>query len=114
MSSNNARCKSSTILYGTKNSGRDSAQILPDDYKFKGDGSDSHRWREVKDQVLNKAMSQNRFKMSPLEERQTLDEDLYKNSRGEVTAGIQLQLLKKKEGMEEKEMKVFGVLMKHI
>ena len=110
MSSNNT--KSSTISYGTTNSGSNSAQILPDDYKFKGDGSNSHRWHEVKDQVLNKAMSLNGFKMSLLEERQTLDTDLYKNSKGEVTASIQLQLLKKKEEMEEKEMKVFGVLMK--
>ena len=83
-------------------------------YKFKGDASNSQRWREVKDQVLNKAMSQNGINMSLLEERQTLDEDLYKNSKGEVTASIQLQLLKKREEMEEKNMKIFGVLMKHI
>ena len=42
------------------------------------------------------------FKMTLLDERQTLDEDLYKNSKGEVTASIQLQLLKKKEEMEKK------------
>ena len=40
--------------------------------------------------------------MTLLDERQTLDEDLYKNSKGEVTASIQLQLLKKKEEMEKK------------
>ena len=49
--------------------GSNSASILPDDYKFKGDGSDSHsRWREVKDQVLNKSMSHHGFKMSLLDE----------------------------------------------
>ena len=57
----------STISYGTTNSGRNSVLILPDDYKFRGDGSDSHRWREVKDQVLNKAMSGHGFRMSLLE-----------------------------------------------
>jgi len=36
----------------------------------------------------------------------------YKSLRGEVTASIKIQLLKKKEELEEKEMKVFGVLMK--
>ena len=111
MSANNN--KPSTISYGTNNSGRNSVLILPDDYKFKGDGSDSHTWREVKDQDLNKSMSLNGFKMSLLEEKQTLDADLYKKLKGEVTASIQLQLLKKKE-IEEKEMKVFGVLIKHI
>ena len=60
MSVNNS-AKPSTFSYGTTNSGRNSVLILPDDYKFRGDGFDSHRWREVKDQVLNKSMSQHRF-----------------------------------------------------
>ena len=72
MSVNNS-AKPSTISYAgsTTNSGRNSVLILPDDYKFRGDGSDSHRWREVKDQVLNKSMSQHGFKMSLLPGIQT-------------------------------------------
>ena len=54
---NNNNTMPSTYLYGTTYSGRNSAHILPDDYEFKKDASDLHRWREVKDQVLNKAMS---------------------------------------------------------
>ena len=73
MSANNST-KPSTISYGTTNSGRNSVLILPDDYKFKGDGSDSHRWREVKDQVLNKSMSGQGFKMMSLLETKPVPE----------------------------------------
>ena len=81
MSNNNTK---STISCSVTNTGSNSASILPDKYKFKGDGSDSHRWREVKDQVLNKSMSQHEFKISFLEEKQKLDEALYKMSKGEM------------------------------
>ena len=84
MSVNNS-AKPSTISYGTTNSGRKSVLIPPDDYKFRGDGSDSHRWREVKDQVLNKSMSGQGFKMSLLEIKPVPDEDIYKNSTGVFT-----------------------------
>ena len=54
--------------------------------KFKGDGSDSHRWREVKDQVLNKSMSQHGgFKMSLLETKPVPDETIYQNATGVMT-----------------------------
>ena len=80
MSVNNS-AKPSTISFGTTNSGRNSVLILADDYKFRGDGSDSHRWREVKDQVLNKSMSGQGFKMwsrgrSLLEIKPVPDEDI--------------------------------------
>ena len=75
----------STISFGTTNSGRNSVLILPDYYKFKGDGSDLHRWREVKDQVLNKAMSGQGFKMSLVEIKPVPDEDIYKNATGAFT-----------------------------
>ena len=114
MSVNNTVMPSSTISYGTINSGRNSVLILPEDYKFKGDGSDLHRWREVKDQVLNKAMSGQGFKMSLLEIKSVPDEDIYKNATGAFTTSGKIALEKKKEEIEEKQMKVFGVLMKHI
>ncbi len=110
----NKSAKPSTISFGTTNSGRNSVLILPDDYKFRGDGSDSHRWREVKDQVLNKAMSGQGFKMSLLEIKPVPDEDIYKNATGAFTTSGKIALEKKKEEIEEKQMKVFGVLMKHI
>ena len=103
MSANNS-AKPSTISYGTTNSGRNSVLILPDDYKFKGDASDSHRWREVKDQVLNKAMSQNGFKMSLLETKQVPDEAIYRNAAGMMSTSGKIALEKKKEEIEEKQM----------
>ena len=113
MSASNST-KPSTISYGTTNSGRNSALILPDDYKFKGDGSDSHRWREVKDQVINKSMSEKGFKMTLLEIKPVPDEEIYQNAAGAFTTSGKIALEKKKEEIEEKQMKVFGVLMKHI
>jgi hypothetical protein len=113
MSASNST-KPSTISYGTTNSGRNSALILPDDYKFKGDGSDSHRWREVKDQVINKSMSEKGFKMTLLESKPVPDEEIYKNAAGAFTTSGKIALEKKKEEIEEKQMKVYGVLMKHI
>ena len=94
--------------------GRNSVLILPDDYKFKGDGSDSHRWREIKDQVLNKAMSGQGFKMSLLETKPVPDEDIYKNSTGVFTISGKIALEKKKEEIDKDQMKVFGILIKHI
>ena len=114
MSANNSAKPSTICSYGTTNSGRNSVLILPDDYKFKGDGSDSHRWREVKDQVLNKSMSQHGFKMSLLETKQVPDETIYRNATGVMTTSGKITLEKKKEEIEEKQMTVFGVLMKHI
>ena len=113
MSANNST-KPSTISHGTTNSGRNSVLILPDDYKFKGDGSDSHRWREIKDQVLNKAMSGQGFKMSLLETKPVPDEDIYKNSTGVFTISGKIALEKKKEEIDKDQMKVFGILIKHI
>ena len=65
-------------------------------------------------QVLNKAMSQNGLKMSLLETKQVPDEAIYRNAAGMMSTSGKIALEKKKEEIEEKQMKVFGVLMKHI
>jgi len=65
-------------------------------------------------QVLNKAMSQNGFKMSLLETKRVPDEAIYRNAAGMMSTSGKIALEKKKEEIEEKQMKVFGVLMKHI
>ena len=67
--------------------------------------------------MLNKSMLSHHhgFKM-PLfvEERQTPDEKIYKNSRTVMSTSGKVAFQKKKEDIEEKEMMFFGVLMKHI
>jgi len=67
------------------------------------------------DQVLNKSrMSGQGFKMSLLEAKPEPDENIYKNAAGVFTITARIALEKKKDEIEEKQMKVLGVLMKHI
>ena len=68
----------------------------------------------MKDQVLNKSISQHGFKMSLLEIKQVPDEAIYRNAIGTMSTSGKIALEKKKEEIEEKQRKVFGVLMKHI
>ena len=49
-----------------------------------------------------------------LETKQVLDEAIYRNATGVMTTSGKIALEKKKEEIEEKEMKGFGMLMKHI
>jgi hypothetical protein len=59
-------------------------------------------------------MSQHGFKMSLLETKPVPDETIYQNATGVMPTSGKIALEKKKEEIEEKQMKVFEVLMKHI
>ena len=52
--------------------------------------------------------------LSALETKPVPDETIYQNATGVMPASGKIALEKKKEEIEEKQMKVFGVLMKHI
>ena len=52
--------------------------------------------------------------LSSKSNRPVPDEDIYKNSTGVFTTSGKIALEKKKEEIDKDQMKVFGILMKHI
>ena len=52
--------------------------------------------------------------MSLLETKPVPDETIYQNATGVMPTSGKIALEKKKEEIEKKQMKIFGVLMKHI
>ena len=87
---------------------------LPLDYKFRGDAEDSELWRYMEETVLNQALAKEGFKMNWLYEKQEPDKKMYENDKGVMSPTNKIKYQTKLEEIEQKELKVFGILLEHI
>jgi len=99
--------------HGTTNSGTNkwTSSTFPKGYRFRGDASDASLFKAFEEEVITSALALEGFKFIWLLEKQVPDPTLYEDDDGDMTTRDKQSLQKKKEEIEDKEMKVFGILI---
>ena len=105
--------------HGANNSGSNqqwTSGTFPKGYdRFRGgDATGVNLFKAFEEEVITSALALEGFKFIWLLEKQVPDPTLYADDDGDMTTRDKQSLQKKKDEIEEKEMKVFGILIDFI